>query len=247
MTDIDRISSGIPGLDKNIEWGFPFPMVLIVEGEPGTGKSTLALQMLFNDCEGKNRIYFSGITEPFENIKRHMSRFRFFEWEKVQQSVVHFVDIGKALGMGAEARLTPTRESEMQLGEPFETIVEQCAKYSPDIIVIDPLLTSFSEESLKYRRVLYGFLKKIREMGVFTIIVKEATGRTSKSTDNYMADGIITLGIRPLMDIPTEYRNVLRITKMRGTRHSTKLLQLEIGPEGTNVVQLEQFIIGSIP
>lgn len=245
--EIERISSGVPGLDRNVEWGFPFPMVLIVEGEPGSGKSTLALQMLFNECAGKNRIYFSGITEPFENIRRHQSRFRFFDWQLVEQGTLHFVDIGHALGMGAEARLTPTRESEMPLGEPFATILDSCRRHRPDMVVIDPLLTSFSQESLKYRRVFYEFLKQIRELGVFTIIVKESTKKTSNDVDNYMADGIVSLGIRPLQDVPTELRKVMRITKLRGTNHTSKLLQLDITKEGVSVVPLEQFIIGSIP
>ena len=62
MDEIARLTSGIPGLDRNIAGGFPYPMILLVEGEPGTGKSTFALQMLMNECEGKNRIYFSGIS-----------------------------------------------------------------------------------------------------------------------------------------------------------------------------------------
>ncbi|NIP36612.1 MAG: hypothetical protein GWN97_17985, partial [Thermoplasmata archaeon] len=68
--------------------------------------------------------------------RRNMSRFRFFNWNKVAQGEVHFVDIGQAIAMGGEARLTPTRESELPLGEPFETIIEMCRKHQPDIIAI---------------------------------------------------------------------------------------------------------------
>ena len=97
MDDIPRIPSGIPGLDRNIEGGFPNPMILLLEGEPGTGKSTFALQMLMNECEGHNRIYFSGISEPFENMKRNMGRHRFFRGDLIDEDVVHFMDIGHAL------------------------------------------------------------------------------------------------------------------------------------------------------
>jgi circadian clock protein KaiC len=247
MEDIERIATGIPGLDKNVEWGFPTPMVLIIEGEPGCGKSTLALQMLFNECGGRNRIYFSGITEPFENIRRNMSRFRFFDWDMVMKGEVHFIDIGHALAMGAEARLTPTRDTETNLVEPFITIVNKCREKKPDMVAIDPMITSISAESMKFRKIFYDFLKIIRELGVFTIIVKESTDSSGQSTENFMADGILTLGIRPLADVPTEYRKVMRITKMRGTHHTSRLLQVSMDREGMSVVPLEQYIIGSVP
>jgi len=247
MEDIPRIPSGIPGLDRNIEDGFPNPMILLLEGEPGTGKSTFALQMLMHECEGRNRIYFSGISEPFDNMKRNMGRHRFFNADYIDQGVVHFIDIGQALGMGAEARLTPTRESELQLGEPFTTIIQKINELKPDMVAIDPLLTSFSAESLKYRKITYDFFRVIRDLGVFMLIVKENTDKTARSVDNYMADGVLTIGIRPLRDLPTEYRKVMRIAKLRGTRHTNKLLQVDKDQDGMSVVQLEQDIIGSIP
>ncbi len=247
MATLERIPSGIPGLDRTIEMGFPHPMVLVIEGEPGTGKSTLALQMLFHRCEGRDRIYFSGITEPVENIRRYMSRFEFFKWEMVEKGDIHFVDIGHAIGLGAEARLSPMREIEIQLGEPFETIMRKIREHGPDMVVIDPLLTSYSQESLKYRTVLFEFLKIIRELGTFTIIVKESTTGSARAAENYMADGVLTLGIRPLKDIPTDYRNVMKIAKLRGTHHGKKLLQLDIDDKGMSVVPLEQYIMGRLP
>jgi circadian clock protein KaiC len=245
--DIPRIPSGILGLDRNIEGGFPYPMILLLEGEPGTGKSTFALQMLMHECEGKNRIYFSGISEPFENMRRNMGRHKFFRPELIDQGQLHWIDIGQALGMGAEARLTPTRESELQLGEPFVSILEKIREHKPDMVVIDPLLTSFSAESLKYRKIIYDFFRIIRDEGVFLLIVKENTDKTARSVDNYMADGVLTLGIRPLKDLPTEYRKVMRIAKLRGTKHTDRLLQIDKDWEGMSMVTLEQDIIGSVP
>ena len=115
------------------------------------------------------------------------------------------------------------------------------------MVAIDPLLTSFSAESLKYRKIIYDFFKVIRDLGVFMLIVKENTDKTARSVDNYMADGVLTLGIRPLKDLPTEYRKVLRISKLRGTKHTDRLLQVDKDWEGMSTVTLEQDIIGSVP
>ena len=43
---LQRVESGIPGLDHMIQGGFPFPSTIMVAGEPGTGKTTLAVQSL---------------------------------------------------------------------------------------------------------------------------------------------------------------------------------------------------------
>jgi circadian clock protein KaiC len=247
MDDIPRIESGIPGLDRNIEGGFPNPMILIIEGEPGTGKSTFALQMLFHNCEGKNGLYMTGISEPFENIRRNMGRHQFFKWDKVEQGHLHFIDLAPAIGISAESRLTPTRESEIELSEPFISIIKTIEKYNPDMVAIDPLLVPFSAESLKYRKLFYNFFKVIRDLNTFLIIVKETTDKTSRSVDNYMADGVLTLAIRPLADPCTEYRKIMRISKLRGTKHSPKLLQVEKDWEGMSVVPLEQDIVGGVP
>lgn len=247
MEDMQRIESGVPGMDRLIEGGFPYPMILIIEGEPGTGKSTLALQMLFHNCEGKRRLYLSGISEPFENMRRNMGRHKFFDWAKVEGGCVQLIDISKAIGLGAEARLTPIRESELSMDEPFVTIIRKIEEHSPDIVAIDPLLTSFSPESLKYRKIFYDFFKVIRDLGVFMIIVKETTDKTARSVDNYMADGVISLGIRPLRDQPNEYRKVARITKLRGTKHSNNVMQIDKDWEGISLLPLEQEINGNIP
>ena len=52
---------------------------------------------------------------------------------------------------------------------------------------------------------------------------------------------------RPLKDRPIEYRKVMRISKLRATHHSDRLLQVDKDKEGMSVVTIEQDIIGSIP
>ena len=51
MFNINRIPAGIPGLDEAIEGGFPSPSVLLLVGEPGTGKTTFAMQSLFHGAK----------------------------------------------------------------------------------------------------------------------------------------------------------------------------------------------------
>lgn len=84
MDKIDRLESGIPGLDDMIAGGFPFPSMILVGGEPGTGKTTLVLQSLFNGArKGEKGIYFTAISEPTWVVQKFLSNFSFYSQEAI--------------------------------------------------------------------------------------------------------------------------------------------------------------------
>ncbi len=77
--------------------------------------------------------------------------------------------------------------------------------------------------------------------------MKETTDKTARSVDNYMADGVVSLGIRPLRDQPNECRKVARISKPRGTKRSNNIMQVDKDREGLSLLPLEQEICGLSP
>ncbi len=95
---IDRIPSGIPGLDDAIEGGFPSPSVMLLVGEPGTGKTTLAMQSLFHGAKnGETVIYMTGVSEPVFMIKKFMSNFTFYDASLIENSKIQFWDLGSSI------------------------------------------------------------------------------------------------------------------------------------------------------
>src|SRR4030043_323894 len=93
-----RKTTGIPGLDGMLQGGFPFPAAILVAGEPGTGKTTLAVQSLFHGAkEGEKGLYITAISEPQWLVQKFLSSFTFYNQELVEKNIVHFIDIGPNL------------------------------------------------------------------------------------------------------------------------------------------------------
>lgn len=95
---MSRKTTGIPGLDGMIQGGFPYPSAILVAGEPGTGKTTLAVQSLFHGAsEGEKGLYITAISEPQWLVQRFLSSFSFYDQQLVEKGVVNFIDIGPTL------------------------------------------------------------------------------------------------------------------------------------------------------
>jgi circadian clock protein KaiC len=93
-----RISTGIPGLDEMIDGGYPFPSTILICGEPGTGKTTFAVQSLFHGGrKGERSLFISTIAEPTDSIKRFLSGFTFYSQEVVDKGDMIFTDVGDTL------------------------------------------------------------------------------------------------------------------------------------------------------
>jgi KaiC/GvpD/RAD55 family RecA-like ATPase len=74
MTQIDRVPTGVPGLDPLIEGGFPKGRSILVTGNPGTGKTIFSLQFLAEGLErGEKAIYVAADEPPFDIVEQAAS------------------------------------------------------------------------------------------------------------------------------------------------------------------------------
>jgi circadian clock protein KaiC len=223
---IERISSGIPGLDEAIEGGFPFPSVLLLYGEPGTGKTTFAMQSLFHGAKnGETVIYMTGVAEPVFMIKKFMSNFSFYDGSLIETSKIQFWDLGSSIQtMGTKKAL--------------DAITDIVRETKASRVIIDPLPLSqlFSSQS-DYRKYLYDFLTALRNLEVFTIIIGEKSDQNENDLEAYMVDSVLLLYLKPL-DNPFVYKNLMRIRKMRGTDHVRDMMAVDITNDGMRVYRM---------
>ena len=121
---LERVSTGVGALDEVMGGGIPAKSIVVVLGEPGSGKTVLALQMLFNAARsGKKALYFTTLSEPSLKLVRHMQGFSFFD-PRLLDDRVKVVDLGSAL---------QTHNPDVALA----TVARRVEEDEPAIVVID--------------------------------------------------------------------------------------------------------------
>ena len=146
----ERLPSGVPGLDEVLDGGLPANAINLIVGLPGTGKTLLAQQYLFENATiDRPAVYLSTISEPLDKIVRYGQTLGFFDADAVGRSVF-FEDLGGALlKEGVPAAL-----------ERVEQIINQ---REPEMLVIDSFkpLAVFADSRPEYRRFLYELAVRV--------------------------------------------------------------------------------------
>lgn len=230
---IRKIPTGIRGLDEIIEGGFNLPSTVLIAGEPGTGKTTLAVQSLFygaspTDYRGIKKeseigLYITAISEPHWVVQRFLSNYEFYNYDYVESGKVVFQDIGRVL--------TETPE------DILNTIQHLVEKHQPKRIVIDPITIieiAISDQRM-YRKCLHELIAFMKAFEAVTLILGEFTYEDiSRSVASYMVDGVIILSYPE--DKEGVRRKQIEVLKMRGTKHFTGRKLVDVTTKGFSVV-----------
>lgn len=125
---INRLATGIPGLDTVIGGGLPEFSFNIVAGAPGTGKTTFAHQIMFaNATPERPALYFTVLGEPAIKMLRYQQQFTFFDPDKMADAV-RFLNLSEVV-------------LENDLGAVLEEIVKHVEQANPSIVVVDSFRT----------------------------------------------------------------------------------------------------------
>jgi len=122
--DITRLPTGVPGLDEVLGGGLPEYAFTVVAGAPGTGKTTLAHQILFSLASPERpALYFSVMGEPTLKMLRYQQQMAYFDPAKVGASI-DFVNLSDAVLSG-------------DLEEVLADIVRRVEEREPGLVVLD--------------------------------------------------------------------------------------------------------------
>jgi circadian clock protein KaiC len=147
---IKKLSSGVAGLDLILGGGVPEGSFNLVAGAPGTGKTTLANQFVFeNATPDRTALFFTILGEPAAKMLRHQQQYTFFDLEKVDESI-RFINLNDdAIEHGLEGAL--------------ERIIQEVEKSGAGIVVVDSFrsLTDAVQKGSAAPTVLPGVLQRL--------------------------------------------------------------------------------------
>lgn len=217
--DINRLETGIEGLDQITNGGIPKENLVLVSGEPGSGKTTLALQFLLEGIENGETAVYVNMDERKEKIIRNAELFGWDLEKHVDNDDLHFV----------RPRIFDFKKTKKEIDQ-------LSSRFDADRIVIDSLsvMASAIDSEAKMRRGIMELNQRFNRLDATTLTISEVEGDSISKygVEEYSVDGILRLYFKRQ---GSSFQRGIAVKKMRGSDHSKKLHPLEIGEKGVNV------------
>jgi circadian clock protein KaiC len=219
---MERISSGHERLDRLLGGGLPANGINLIIGHPGSGKTILAEQYLFqNATPDRPGVYLATVSEPFEKLLRYAESLRFFDAAAIGTSVF-YDDLGEAVKRDG----LPGVLHQIDL-----TLKEQ----QPGFVVIDSFkaLRAFASDDAEFRRFLHDLAGKLSALAATTMWIGEYDRDEAADAPEFaVADAIIALAAKRTGE--RELR-VLQVLKLRGSHFQAGEHGYRIGAGGLDV------------
>jgi circadian clock protein KaiC len=205
-------ATGIVGLDDILAGGLQRNRLFLIEGNPGTGKTTTALSFLrAGAVEGERTLYIT-LSETEEELRSSAAS---HGWDLANIDVFELIPPESLLD---EKQQTLLYSSDLELGETARLIFEAVEKYRPSRVVVDSLseIRLLAQSSLRYRRQVLALKHFFSKQSATVVLLDDLTSDTLDKTVHSVAHGVLRLE-----ELAPEYgaeRRRLRIIKYRGRR-----------------------------
>jgi len=221
---MDRVKTGIAGLDEMLNGGIPMGRHVALYGGPGTGKTSFGFEYLYNGAKmGENGMFIT-MEETVDDIIDNMKN--------------TFPMLSETSQLVQEGKLDIIKPEKLDLETVANLLEEKIAAHNVKRLVIDSstmIRLSFANE-VEYRQTLFEFFSLLRNLEVTSITTVEAN--TAKRDDmRYDIEHFVMDGIVNLYNLDREDRRIraMEIFKMRGTDHSRDLVPFKVTPSGIKV------------
>ncbi|RME78920.1 MAG: hypothetical protein D6769_03725 [Methanobacteriota archaeon] len=228
---VERITTGIDGLDEMLQGGIPKNRHVAIFGGPGTGKTTLGMQFLYHGAQKGEKGLYVSLEEPPEQIIENVKAV-FPSWSSNIDSMI------------SNSSLFIKKPEHYTLDSLIETTESTIVDSNVTRLVIDSstVVEAFFATKEEYRKNIVEFMNLLKTLDASVLFLVEAHSAEMDITyklEHYIMDGIIN--VYNLQRGSSRVR-ALEVYKMRATNHSPNLVPLRITPEGIKVFPTEKVL-----
>jgi circadian clock protein KaiC len=220
---VDKATTGIAGLDKILRGGFTRNRLYLIEGNPGTGKTTLALQFLLEGIRQGEKALYITLSETKEELKAVAHS---HGWSLDELSIYDLRVPDNLLPEGGEYTLY--HPSEIELGETTKAIFEEIERVQPSRVVFDSLseMRLLARDSLRYRRQILA-LKQffIGRQSTVLLLDDHTSIESDRQLESLVHGAILLESIVPGYGGTRRHLNILKFRGVNfiGGRHDFKI------------------------
>lgn len=215
MTQVspDHLLTGVEGLDDILAGGLSRGRLFLLEGSPGTGKTTVATQFLIEGAARGERCLYVTLSETEDELRDSAQS---HGWDLTGIDLFELVPPESLLD--DEQQQSLLYSSDLELGETTKRIFEVFDRVKPDRVVLDSLseIRLLAQSSLRYRRQILALKHFFSTQKATVLMLDDMTADMNDKTVHSVAHGVIRLE-----ELTPEYgpeRRRLRIIKYRGRR-----------------------------
>ena len=209
----DRPATGIAGLDDVLNGGLARNRTFLLEGSPGTGKTTIALQFLLTGAAAGERNLYVTMSETEEELRMNAAS---HGWNLEGVEIFELAPPETLLSEDQQQSLLYS--SDLELGESTKRIFGAFDRSKPHRVVVDSLseIRLLAQSSLRYRRQILAMKHFFAQRGATVLLLDDLTTEVADKSVHSVAHGVIRLE-----ELAPEYgsdRRRLRVLKYRGSR-----------------------------
>ena len=226
---IERVKTGVPGLDEIMNGGIPKDQIILIAGTSGTGKTTLCMQYCYEGTLHDENAVFLSLEEPVEFIKNSAKLFG-WDFEKLERT----------------KKIAFVIYDPYRIEDIFDILDSKIREINAKRVVVDSIsaLGIHIRDQAELRSMIFNLSTILRKLDCTALLVSEIVpgtpGISRYGVEEFVVDGVIVLYYER---IQSSFVRAIQIWKLRGSSHSMKIHPYNITSSGINVSASEEAVI----